>query len=354
MKESARAAAGTTLESMGFHHTVPRFLLARWASREGKVERFDRRTGAVTLENPVDIGRIEGFNTMVAPDGTDDPWLESLFLGGLDTNAARYLRQLEQVQPSRSHLRRLRKEGWHLNHLLAPRHNVALAMFVAAQAVRTEAWRDAVKLSTAADIKETVETKVRRELASATDEAEIERLRSMLGLRFLVADTPTNLVPHLSGHFAYRLGQLLYERYTWSVHRFEQPLLVIGDEPVVLVSGKDSASTGSFAQVAVRARALSIYARLEEMVERAVEVVAGADRIFMPIDPWRALVLTSHEHLSLAGRYDPPATFGALLNALVARASTRWLVASPGTGGLILRATRIAAADASPATGVAA
>lgn len=87
---------------------------------------MERPGPEVKLVNPEEFNRITDFNTMTTPGGSKDRWLEQEFLAALDGDVARYLRQLEQVQPPRSHVRRVRKEDWHIGHLLAPRHSVRL------------------------------------------------------------------------------------------------------------------------------------------------------------------------------------------------------------------------------------
>ena len=327
-------------------HIVTRFHLARWASPEGKVAVLKRRSREVTLEDPAEFNRVDGFNSMQAPDGSEDRWLEQEFFGGLDNDVARYMGQLEHVQPPPSHLRRIRKEGWHPTHLLAPRHNVRLAMFVGAQMVRSPDWRDAISLDTAADMKRTVEAGVNRKLAGTIDPKEIERLNKLLGLRYLVTETPKNVVPHLSGHLAYRIGKVLYERYTWAVHCFDESILAIGNDPVVLVADSPRRYIGSFSQIARAKNALSIYAPLPEMVDSALDVVSSSGRIMMPLGPRHALVLTRVEQFWPPGRYDQPAKLAEIFNGLTAVSSIQWIGWLPGSEPRI--ATKVPAGRVKP------
>lgn len=311
-------------------HLIPRFRLARWASEDGKIAVMERPGPEVKLVDPEEFNRIIDFNTMKTPAGSKDRWLEQEFLAALDSDVARYLRQLEQVQPPRSHVRRVWKEDWHMGHLLAPRHSVRLAMYLGAEMTRHPGWRQAVKLDTAADMKRTVEERVRKDLAKATDPEEIERLEKLLGLRYFVAETPTNLLPHLSGHLAYHIGQALYERYSWAVYRFSEPVLVLGNDPIILINDKNR-QVGSFSRMAQRENALSIYRAIPELVKKAVAVVQASNRIIMPIGPQHALVLTQIEYLCPPGRYDQPVALGQAFNRLTLASSRKWIAWHPGS-----------------------
>jgi len=300
------------------------------------IEVFDRRGRKLTRENPATFGRVEDFNVIPSPDGPDDLWLERELFAGLEDGVARYLTQLENVQPPRSHVRRLANEGWHLLHLLAPRHNVRLAMFVGAQMVRSPAWRDSIHRSTAVDMEQKMKEGVKEDLARATDPQEIARLEELLGIRFLTTEVPKKMLVELSGHFAYRIGKILYERFLWSVHWFPERALVIGDEPVVLSSPADSPDIGSLSQIALHKGALSVNVPLEEMVDKALEIVASSARIAMPFGPRHALVLDRLEHLRPPGRYDHPAEFAEVFNSMIALSSTQWAAWQPGMNPQVL------------------
>jgi hypothetical protein len=205
-------------------------------------------------------------------------------------------------------------------------------MYVGAQAVRSPAWRDALKADTAVDMKRTLEDKVRADLAAATDAAEIARLEGLLGLRYMVADISGNLIPHLSGHLAYRLGEVLYERLSWTIWRFPKPVLLLGNDPVLLVN-RDPARCGSFSQVARAAgNKLSVWREIKDAAEDAVDVLRGADFVMLPLDPTRLLVVCGLGQglPALPGTYEMPLASAKPINLLASVASPHWLALPPG------------------------
>ena len=303
---------------------------------DGTIEVFDRRSRELSTEDPAEFDRVEDFNAIPAQDGSNDLWLERELFAGLEDAVARYLIQLENVQPPKSHVGRLAKEDWHLLHLLAPKHNVRLAMFLGAQMVRSPAWRNALQRGTAVDMEQKMKEGVRQDLADATDPTEIAKLEELLGVRYLTTQAPKKLMVELSGHLAYRVGKMLYERFLWSVHRFSEPVLVIGNEPVVLSNRTSSPGIGSLSQIAMAQGALSVYVPLEELVEKVVGIVASSERIVMPFGPSHGLMLNRLEHLRPPGRYDHPAEFAEVFNSMIALSSTRWAAWQPGMEPQIL------------------
>jgi hypothetical protein len=204
-------------------------------------------------------------------------------------------------------------------------------MYVAAQMVRSPAWRDAIKAHTASAIKHAVQSKVTREVDSTTEPAEIARLGELLGLRYCVAEITGNLVPHLSGHLAYRLGEILYYEYTWAVHRLDEPMLLLSDDPVLIVNFKHPESSGSYSQVATaRGEALSVYQDIGKLADDAVEVLRGNDLVMLPLGPQHMLVLARIEHLQFPARYDRPVGAATGFNLLMRKASRRWVLLPPG------------------------
>jgi hypothetical protein len=123
-------------------------------------------------------------------------------------------------------------------------------------------------------------------------------------------------------------AKVLYERYSWAVHRFTEPILALGNDPVVLVKDQEK-RVGSFSQIALGENALSIYRSLPEMVAEAVEVVASSNRIMVPIGPTHALVLTHLEQLWPPGRYDQPVKLAENFNLLTMVSSREWIAWNP-------------------------
>ncbi len=123
------------------HHIVPRFHQAQCAGDDGLIEILDVATETVSLADPAEFDCIRDFNTVVDADGADDTWIEHELLAGLDNEAARALHSLVHIDPVKSHLRKIKGTAWHAIHLMSPRRSTGFAMFLAAQAVRSPAFR---------------------------------------------------------------------------------------------------------------------------------------------------------------------------------------------------------------------
>lgn len=74
------------------HHTVPRFLLERWADRKDQVRIYRRIEKRHGLENITNLA-IRDFYTVINEDGTKSSALESL-MGHIESNAKSYLDQI--------------------------------------------------------------------------------------------------------------------------------------------------------------------------------------------------------------------------------------------------------------------
>jgi hypothetical protein len=313
-------------------HIVPRFLLARWADpATGKIVVWDRRSGREPTEiDPVDHATVEDFNINHRPDGRVDSWLENEFFAGLEDKSAGALNQLEQVQPPQGHIRRLAGQGLKPFHLLPGRRTAALAMFIGAQMVRSPLWRGAIDGATLTDLEVRTKSRIEAEIETARDPDEIARLKELLGVRYVAGAVDKAAQIQLSGHLAYRIGEVLYCRFFWSVHRFSAPVLVLGDEPVILSLPSGPNRVGSLANLALERELLSIYRGLETLVQDVLEIVASARRIVMPFGPRHALVLNAIDSLCLPGRYDRPADDAKFHNTLVGLVSRSWAVWQPG------------------------
>jgi hypothetical protein len=71
------------------HHTVPRFLLERWADRNGQVRVYHRIEGRHGIENIRDLA-VKDFYTVIDLDGTKNSTMESL-LGYIEGSAKGYI-----------------------------------------------------------------------------------------------------------------------------------------------------------------------------------------------------------------------------------------------------------------------
>jgi hypothetical protein len=321
------------------HHIVPRFHLARWADASGQLDVVDLHALEARREDPKTFNAIPNFNRMETAKGQPDMWLEHEFLAGLDTSVANMRSQIENVPGPRSMVKvKKHRPAWAFNHFMSKKNTVGLAMYVAAQCVRSPAWREMVKLHTADAMKDFIETKVRHDLEHTQDPAERRRLEEMFGLRCMVADISGNTIPHLSGHLAYRLGEVLFTEYFWGVLRFPRAVLVLGDDPVMFLNQGEATRSGSFSQVADAAgRTFSVYREIEPMVLETVEIMRGHDMILLPIDPARMLVLSKFEHLMFPASYDTDVSRAKTFNTLMERASRRWLAMPPGYDGAAQR-----------------
>lgn len=326
-------------------HVVPRFLLARWADPEsGKIVVWDRRSGRPPSEvDPTDHSTVEDFNVDRRADGTVDSWLESELFAGLENRAAGSLAQLEQVQPTMKHINRLAGGGLEPFHLLPRRRTMGLAMFMGAQMVRSPRWRGAIDRATCRDMESDMKAGVEEELACATEPAEIARLEELLGIRFVAVTTDKAMQIQLSGHLAYKIGTILYRSFFWSVHRFAEPSLVLGDEPVILAVPSVPLGFGSLADIAFEREVLSIQRGLERLVEAVTEIVVSARLIILPFGPRHALVLNPIDSLCLPGRYDRSAEEAKLFNTWTRVSSREWAVWQPGMEPDALDAPELAA-----------
>jgi hypothetical protein len=132
-------------------------------------------------------------------------WLESELFAGLENRAAGSLNQLEQVQPTMKHIKRLARGGLEAFHLLPRRRTMGLAMFIGAQMVRSPRWRGSIERATCLDMEADMKAGVREELDDATDPTEIARLEELLGVRYVAVTTDKATQIQLSGHLAYKM-----------------------------------------------------------------------------------------------------------------------------------------------------
>jgi hypothetical protein len=126
--EAARflATVGTESHVGSRHHTVPRFLLERWADRSGQVQTYSRIEERFGIRNIRDLA-IKDFYTFVDLEGRKDSSMESILDVGVEQPAAAVLRDLLNpfARPSAAEMADL----------------AALAQFAAFQVVRTSRHR---------------------------------------------------------------------------------------------------------------------------------------------------------------------------------------------------------------------
>lgn len=315
---------------MAQHHLVPKLLLRRWAHPESRmIEVLDRQDWRLSREEPARFAALPDFNTVLDSDGKPDDWIESKLLAGLDNAAAQALRQIDVLPRPKSLARQAVSKGWYPTHILPPKLTTGMAMWVAAQAVRSSTFRDAVTLSTTRDLQLQIKSRYEEELVNATDEDERAHLRYMAGIRVVGTQYDQNALPHLMAHLVVRLGEILYGEYVWAVQRMSDPSLTLGDDPVLLLNIKDPARCGSYSQVATRGKKpVSLWLSASETVERALAAMRGNHLVVMPLGP-RHLLTLSPTALMKPGRYDLPAESARAYNAVTANASRRWICSTP-------------------------
>jgi hypothetical protein len=318
---------------MAQHHLVPKFLLRRWAHPEsGLLEVLDRRDWRLSRQDPARFAALPDFNIVVDADGKPDDWIESTLLAGLDNTAANVLRQIEALPRPKSLARQAASKGWHGTHLVSPKLTTGMAMWLAAQAVRSSTFRDAVTGSTTADVQRQITSHYEAELATATDEEQRAHLRYMAGIRVVTTQFDQNAFPHLMAHLVVRLGEILYGEYVWAVQRMSKPALHLGEDPVLLLNIKDPRRCGSYSQVATTGeKPVSLWLSPQETVERALAAMRGNHLVVMPLGPQHLLTLSPTTAMK-PGRYDMPADAARAYNAMTAVASRRWVCFTPADG----------------------
>jgi hypothetical protein len=187
------------------HHTVPAFYLKRFANGSKQLTVRDRSTGAVTTRSYLTM-KITDFYTVVGHDGTLDGRLEQL-LCQVEGNAARVFGDL---------LSAFRRPG-----SLDPVDYWAVVQFLAFQLVRGERKRRELELM--ADYMAKVQAGqqlTRRDLETLTAVPHPnEHLRMM-------CKTVETVAPYVGNR-------------PLSVVFLDQPLLITGDEPVIVNVGTD-------------------------------------------------------------------------------------------------------------------
>lgn len=182
------------------HHTVPRFLLEKWADKKGQVRIYRRIEQRHGLENITNLA-VRDFYTVINEDGTKSSALESL-MGHIETNAKTYLDQM-------------------LNPFTRPAPLgvdaiVALAQFATFQSTRTTRRRRELELH--------AEWFAKTMAAGHVADDELRRLK---------------VVPH-QNETATMAAQSARELMPYFMCRplavmiLNRPLLYMGDEPVVL------------------------------------------------------------------------------------------------------------------------
>jgi len=113
-------------------------------------------------------------------------------------------------------------------------------------------------------------------------------------------------------------------------------VLLLGDDPVLIVNLKNPEASGSYSQIAtVNGEALSVYQDVAKLADDAVDVLRGSDLAMLPLSPQHMLVLAKIEHLQFPARYDRSLQAATGFNLLMGKASQRWLTLPPGNANAV-------------------
>jgi hypothetical protein len=188
------------------HHTVPRFLLERWADKSSQVQTYSRIEAQFRIRNIRDLA-IKDFYTFVDLEGRKDSSMEVILGEGVERPAAAVLRDL-------------------LNPFVAPRPAdvsdlAALAQFAAFQVVRTARHRREGELHAEWYAKTMAQGRI-----------------SDASLREIVVTPHQNDSIRTMGDAAFKFTALFGCRPVALV-LLDRPRLLIGDDPVLVNPGPE-------------------------------------------------------------------------------------------------------------------
>src|SRR5487761_385976 len=285
------------------HHTVPGFYLRRFANKSGQLSVRDRTTGILSRRGCLDMG-IRDFYTVVGEDGALDGRLEQV-LCNVEGNANRIFGDL--LSP----FRRPRP-------LTSADHEGVVA-FIAFQLVRGERQRRELELMADYMVKVRAGERLTRR--------DLESLRAL---------------PHPNEH----LEMMCRPVETLAKHNgnrpltlvnLDQPLLVIGDEPVIVNTGDDHVRHGpdcfiTAKELARRRKSGKEYSQVVHVYWTRPSGVADALEVALPLTPRSALFLgpqgaSAEPRAQLRG---PEAeSLAGAMNAHVIAQSLTWVAANP-------------------------
>ncbi|WP_328591587.1 DUF4238 domain-containing protein [Arthrobacter terricola] len=275
------------------HHIVPRFLLARFASEDGKLRVRNRRDGKASTRSINDLA-VRDFYTAVTDSSGLDSSLESL-LSTVEAGTAEILRQ-------------------HLDFraFVKPRaftleERATLDAFVAMQAVRGMRIRRSIEVIADYSVK-----------LLNPDRITEEDIRDV------------DFVPHpndhlkMFGNLAERAEETLKTRSTSLIH-LDKPLLIIGDEPVLVESERDES---------VKRGASKPGTAPEDLVRlEGGRGFANAEVIMLPVTPAVLLAYWPPGRRNLPAEVhligEETQSFGEELNLLMTGSAIDWVAARP-------------------------
>jgi hypothetical protein len=273
------------------HHIVPRFLLARFASADGKLRVRNRHDGKGSTRSISDLA-VRDFYTAVTNSSELDSSLESL-LSIVETGTAEILRQ---------HL--------DFRSFVKPRafnreERATLDAFVAMQAVRGMRIRRSIEVIADYTVKFFNQDKLTEEDVWESD-----------------------FLPHPNDHLkmfgalSERTEETLKTRSTLLIH-LDKPLLIMGDEPVIIESEREESPKSAESDPDLVSRDL---ARLN-----GGHGFANADLIMLPIAPAVLLMYGPSGQWNQPSEYHFTGTdaqsFAEEVNALIASSAIDWVAA---------------------------
>lgn len=275
------------------HHIVPRFLLARFASAEGRIRVRNRSDGKASIRSIGDMAQRD-FYTTITKDAELGSSLESI-LSTVEGGAAEILRQ------------RLDFRGFMRPRAFTAEERAILDAFVAFQAVRGMRMRRSIEIIADYGIK-----LLHQEITE-------EDIRAL------------DFVPHpndhlrMIGHIAERTEEALKTRSA-SLIRLGKPLLIIGDEPVLTVNEGDESGH--------RDRTRPDMASSEFVLLEGGRGFAYAESIMLPLTPSTVLAYGPPHHNGLPAEIHltgaEAESFAEEVNQLILESAIEWVAASPG------------------------
>lgn len=274
------------------HHIVPRFLLARFASPDHQLSVRRRSDGKASTRKINDLA-VRDFYTAVTTSSEFDSTLESIF-SVLEGGAAKIFR------------RHLDARAFARARSFTAEERATIDAFVATQAVRGTRVRRSLELIADYTIKLLNQDKV------AGDDIQ-----------------NTAFVPHPNEHLkiigvlAERAEETLKSRATCLLH-IDRPLLIIGDEPVLIDHDESAADT----------------LRAPPSIDGNLVLIGGgqgfarAEAIMLPLSPSAVLVYGPQDESALPGDIRltgaDARSFASEVNQLTISSAIEWVAAHPG------------------------
>ena len=275
------------------HHIVPKFLLARFASAGGQLRVRNRADSKESVRSISDLA-VRDFYTAVTKSAVLDSSLESL-LSAVEGGTAEILRQ------------HLDFRAFARPRAFTSEERATLDAFVAMQAVRGMRTRRSIEVITDYTVKLLNQDKIAEEDIQNTD-----------------------FIPHPNDHLKMfgnlaEHAELVLKSRTAAMIRLDKPLLIIGDEPVLIANDQDE--TGR------QPRARPNMTSGEFVPLGSGGGFANAEVIMLPVAPSAALIYGPPDfdripaELQLTGA--EAESFASEHNELIIESAIDWVAASP-------------------------